>query len=96
MENVVIGQYIGNPDGEGEAKLGYLDDETVPKGEMMEIVCTWREPACVLYICVGILHLTYIYRSQCVDDKDVFSITVYANQIGAVILKVEYNMDCYC
>ncbi|KAK2161593.1 hypothetical protein LSH36_114g04095 [Paralvinella palmiformis] len=31
MENVVIGQYIGNPDGEGEAKLGYLDDETVPK-----------------------------------------------------------------
>lgn len=31
MENVVIGQYVGDPDGEGEAKIGYLDDETVPK-----------------------------------------------------------------
>ncbi|XP_022914730.1 glucose-6-phosphate 1-dehydrogenase [Onthophagus taurus] len=30
MEDVVLGQYVGNPDGEGEAKLGYLDDPTVP------------------------------------------------------------------
>lgn len=30
--DVVLGQYEGNPDGEGEAKLGYLDDPTVPKG----------------------------------------------------------------
>ncbi|KAG2455779.1 glucose-6-phosphate 1-dehydrogenase [Polypterus senegalus] len=28
---VVLGQYVGNPDGEGEAKKGYLDDPTVPK-----------------------------------------------------------------
>lgn len=32
LENVVLGQYVGNPLGEGDAKLGYLDDETVPKG----------------------------------------------------------------
>ena len=30
---MVIGQYVGDPDGEGEAKIGYLDDETVPNGE---------------------------------------------------------------
>ncbi|GLV46699.1 Zwischenferment [Carabus blaptoides fortunei] len=29
--DVVLGQYVGNPDGEGDAKYGYLDDETVPK-----------------------------------------------------------------
>lgn len=29
--DVVLGQYMGNPDGEGEAKLGYLEDPTVPK-----------------------------------------------------------------
>ena len=35
LEHVVIGQYVGDPDGEGEAKLGYLDDETVPKGHVI-------------------------------------------------------------
>lgn len=29
--DVVLGQYAGNPIGEGEEKLGYLDDPTVPK-----------------------------------------------------------------
>lgn len=32
LEDVVLGQYVGNPQGEGDAKLGYLDDESVPKG----------------------------------------------------------------
>lgn len=32
MSDVVLGQYAGNPEGEGDAKLGYLDDPTVPKG----------------------------------------------------------------
>lgn len=27
-----MGQYIGNPDKEGDAKYGYLDDSTVPAG----------------------------------------------------------------
>lgn len=31
MKNVVLGQYIGDPEGEGDAKMGYLDDPTVPK-----------------------------------------------------------------
>jgi glucose-6-phosphate 1-dehydrogenase len=32
LDDVVLGQYVGNPLGTGDAKLGYLDDETVPKG----------------------------------------------------------------
>ncbi len=32
MSDVVLGQYTGNPEGEGDAKQGYLDDPTVPKG----------------------------------------------------------------
>lgn len=35
MDNVVLGQYVGNPDSKDEdAKLGYLDDPTVPKGSV--------------------------------------------------------------
>lgn len=29
-KDVVLGQYVGDPNGEGDAKLGYLDDPTVP------------------------------------------------------------------
>lgn len=32
LGEVVLGQYVGNPDGEGDAKLSYLDDKTVPVG----------------------------------------------------------------
>ncbi|KAG5890106.1 hypothetical protein JTB14_005241 [Gonioctena quinquepunctata] len=32
LKDVVLGQYVGNPSGEGDGKLGYLDDPTVPKG----------------------------------------------------------------
>jgi glucose-6-phosphate 1-dehydrogenase len=32
LDDVVLGQYTGNPEGEGDAKLGYLDDLTVPEG----------------------------------------------------------------
>ncbi|XP_063617845.1 glucose-6-phosphate 1-dehydrogenase [Cydia splendana] len=31
MEDILVGQYLGNPDGKGEETLGYLDDPTVPK-----------------------------------------------------------------
>lgn len=31
LSDVVLGQYVGNPQGEGDAKLAYLDDPTVPK-----------------------------------------------------------------
>ena len=35
MEDVVLGQYVGNPEAADEdAKLGYLDDPTVPKGSV--------------------------------------------------------------
>ena len=34
MEDVILGQYQGDPNGEGEAKDGYLDDPTVPKGSI--------------------------------------------------------------
>jgi len=32
IKDVVLGQYVANPNGEGEALIGYLDDPTVPKG----------------------------------------------------------------
>ncbi|XP_058873437.1 glucose-6-phosphate 1-dehydrogenase-like isoform X1 [Acipenser ruthenus] len=32
LDDVVLGQYTGDPEGEGEARKGYLDDQTVPKG----------------------------------------------------------------
>ncbi|KAG8199155.1 hypothetical protein JTE90_015986 [Oedothorax gibbosus] len=31
LEDIVLGQYAGNPELEGDAKEGYLDDPTVPK-----------------------------------------------------------------
>lgn len=34
LDDVVLGQYIGNPDGEGDEKFGYLDDKTVPSGSI--------------------------------------------------------------
>jgi len=34
LEDVVLGQYVGDPAQEGDAKLGYLDDPTVPKGSV--------------------------------------------------------------
>jgi len=34
LKDVVLGQYIGNPQGEGDAKEGYLEDPTVPKGSV--------------------------------------------------------------
>ena len=34
LNEMVLGQYIGNPKGEGEGKEGYLDDPTVPRGSV--------------------------------------------------------------
>lgn len=34
LNDVLVGQYVGNPEGQGEEKLGYLDDPTVPKGSV--------------------------------------------------------------
>ncbi|KAJ8953273.1 hypothetical protein NQ318_015855 [Aromia moschata] len=33
-KDVVLGQYVGDPEGEGEAREGYLDDPTVPKNSV--------------------------------------------------------------
>ncbi|GAB6029672.1 hypothetical protein CHUAL_005404 [Chamberlinius hualienensis] len=34
LNDVVLGQYVGNPEGVGEAREGYLEDPTVPKGSV--------------------------------------------------------------
>ena len=34
LDDVVLGQYVGDKNAEGDAKLGYLDDATVPKGSI--------------------------------------------------------------
>ena len=31
VEDMILGQYVGNPNGEGVSKYGYLDDSSVPK-----------------------------------------------------------------
>ncbi|XP_068599618.1 glucose-6-phosphate 1-dehydrogenase-like [Brachionichthys hirsutus] len=45
MSDVVLGQYVGDPEGVGDAKLGYLDDPTVPKGSTQATFTT-----AVLYV----------------------------------------------
>ena len=40
LKNTVLGQYVGNPDAEGEGKFGYLDDPTVPKGSITPTFAT--------------------------------------------------------
>ncbi|KAG7269261.1 hypothetical protein CRUP_024888 [Coryphaenoides rupestris] len=40
MSDVVLGQYVGDPEGEGDAKLSYLDDPTVPKGSKQATFAT--------------------------------------------------------
>ena len=32
MEDIVLGQYVGNPEKDDDGKFGYTDDKTVPKG----------------------------------------------------------------
>ncbi|KAG7283832.1 hypothetical protein CRUP_034019 [Coryphaenoides rupestris] len=44
MSDVVLGQYVGDHQGQGPATLGYLDDPTVPKGS-----CTPTFATAVLY-----------------------------------------------
>ena len=31
LDDLILGQYVGDPNGTGEATQGYLDDPTVPK-----------------------------------------------------------------
>lgn len=45
VSDVVLGQYVGNPEGEDYMRLGYLDDPTVP-----ECSCTPTFATAVLYI----------------------------------------------
>lgn len=40
MSDVVLGQYVGDPEGAGDAKLGYLDDPTVPEGSTQATFAT--------------------------------------------------------
>ncbi|CAF0999969.1 unnamed protein product [Brachionus calyciflorus] len=39
LEDVVLGQYVGNPNGQGDEKMGYLDDPTVPAGSNTPTFC---------------------------------------------------------
>lgn len=45
-KDVILGQYEGDPDGEGDAKLGYLDDDTVPKGSITPTFAVARFNIC--------------------------------------------------
>lgn len=45
LTDVVLGQYVGDPQGESHARLGYHDDPTVPEGS-----CTPTFATAVLYV----------------------------------------------
>ncbi|XP_008316373.1 glucose-6-phosphate 1-dehydrogenase isoform X2 [Cynoglossus semilaevis] len=45
LSDVVLGQYVADPQGEGDSRLGYLDDPTVPKGS-----CTPTFATAVVYV----------------------------------------------
>ncbi|KAF7209773.1 glucose-6-phosphate 1-dehydrogenase [Nothobranchius furzeri] len=45
LSDVVLGQYVGDPEGEGHFKQGYLNDPTVPEGS-----CTPTFATAVLYV----------------------------------------------
>lgn len=45
VSDVVLGQYMGDSEGKGDAKLSYRDDPTVPKGS-----CTPTFATAVLYV----------------------------------------------
>lgn len=45
VSDVVLGQYLRDPEGDGHSRLGYLDDPTVPEGS-----CTPTFAATVLYV----------------------------------------------
>lgn len=40
LEHVVLGQYVGKSDGDGDEKVGYLEDPTVPKGSVTPTFAT--------------------------------------------------------
>lgn len=40
FENTLLGQYVGDPEGDGDARLGYLDDPSVPKGSVTPTYAT--------------------------------------------------------
>lgn len=38
MTDIVLGQYVGDPKGEGDAKDGYLQDPTVPNSTVARTI----------------------------------------------------------
>jgi len=46
LDDVVLGQYVGNKHGQGDEKLGYLDDETVPKNSVTPTFAVARFNIC--------------------------------------------------
>ena len=46
LKETVLGQYVGNPEVEGEGKHGYLDDPSVPKGSVTPTFAT-----SVMHVC---------------------------------------------
>lgn len=88
LKNTVLGQYIGNPDAEGEGKFGYLDDPSVPKGSITPTFAT-----AVTYIhnekwdgkCIGfsqLCHQFYLLRNYTFIFHGPF-ITLWTNKMNS-------------
>ena len=71
MEDVILGQYVGDPVGVGDAADGYLDDPTVPNGSVtatyvLAVVFIhnerWEEVPFILRCGKGWLKSSHLFR----------------------------------
>ena len=79
IDDVILGQYIGNPDGEGDEKLGYLDDPTVPAGS--------KTPTYALAVCK-------IHNERWEGVPFIFRCGTFLNKIffSEICCSVQYSM----
>ncbi|KAF4530042.1 hypothetical protein B566_EDAN016338 [Ephemera danica] len=66
LNDCVLGQYVGKPDGEGDEKQGYLDDPTVPTGS------TTPTQICIPSMKYGFLLLFFLSFLQDVKMPDAY------------------------
>lgn len=105
MSDVVLGQYVGDPDGKDHSRLGYLDDPTTPEGS-----CTPTFATAVLYVqnerWDGKHYLTFLFFHTClhlVTSPMISSIHVchstnqeFLSSSAAVKLWMSRRQKCVC
>nr|KAG5711455.1 hypothetical protein BaRGS_025882 [Batillaria attramentaria] len=66
-ENIVLGQYVGDPEGKGDEKVGYLEDPTVPQAlneRKAEVRLQFRDVAGDIFPAGGVKRNELVIRVQ--------------------------------